>query len=48
MEPPPRPDETGRSEPPWFLVPVLVLGAIVAVVLIVLFVFFVLAWTAFE
>ena len=48
VQPPPRPDEAGSSQPPWFLVPVLVLGAIVAVVMVVLLVLFVLAWAAFE
>jgi hypothetical protein len=49
VQPPPRPDEAGSSQqPPWFLVPALVLGAIVAVVMVVLLVLFVLAWAAFE
>jgi len=48
VQPPPRPNEAGSSHPKWFLVPALVLGAIVAVGMVVLLVLFVLAWAAFE
>ena len=45
---PPPPDRDGGSRLPWFVVPVIVIGALGAAVLVVLFLWLVLAYAAFE